>query len=102
MSSSVYPAAIICFTLLKGRTALRKRGVIFSYPIGLIRHGRPITKIKRTAYSGRSEIPKQKARLTELSPSFRDYNPAAFDRSRETGGLRRGLGWGNLGNEQGR
>ncbi len=29
------------------------------HPVGLIRLGRPISKIKRTAHSGGSEIPKQ-------------------------------------------
>jgi hypothetical protein len=45
---------------LKDRTDERKRGVIFSCPVVLIRPCRPISKIKHTAPSSGSEIPKQK------------------------------------------
>jgi hypothetical protein len=45
---------------LKDRTDERKRGVIFSCPVVLIRPCRLISKIKRTASSGGSEITDKK------------------------------------------
>ncbi len=48
----------------------------------MIRLGQPILKIKRTAQSGGSEIPNQKARLTAVSLPFWDYGFSVFDQGR--------------------